>query len=1028
MAPTATRSKADAGQSPKDGTEAQVHEMEDLKEQLRRISTENSSMQRENDLLRQQVRQLLEKAKQSQQGVGKSNDDVNKRDAAINTSGLAADATPNVNTVIRLEHQNNAGLNENIMSTSRDFGNLNSDLVTGILSHFESLQVNAILPIYDGERGNPGEFFENLEKYFIRRQTRLEQKIIVLEDALKGRAKRWYEARANPGCGYEQVKAALLEEFFSLEARIKAEMEWTTRKFSTADKSLQEYFIEQKRNAKFVAPRSEESEINFKIIRQLPSRARDILATIDFSNTEKIIQALSRLDISFSESRQERPTSNYNNSRTNTNNLRQITRNVNYNGWARRPTNTNMRENNTNWRDRNNGSQRNLYIENETHNRVTQQGNVNYRREFQEHVRDPGNRRENRRVNERQDFPPERNLLIEESAREFTPDERQSNVRTLRTETTIDPHGDLCWDVLPSQNNEIEVATSRVICPRIKAIIKKQRVSALIDSGSDITCIAESLYTELKLAGELLELPVTNLSVYVAIGKKNVTIKRQVQLELEIGKIKSVHPFLVIPGLSTSVIIGSDWMDKNRVIIDYENCKIKLLGEYLPDEFTVFRSVDMIQQLQACKQISVNQLLWYKGPVRKNLVENVNIRAIVCDMVDEGNENLINGSSRESVTAQKKCVGSQALGDARRVGLESELREYVSNIKTLDLEQKKIMYNLLWTHRNVFSSEPGRACIYEHVIRLSVQKPYVRKSYPVPLHQRDAVKIEINKMLSLGIIERSSSSFCNPLRIVGKKNGEVRLCLDARYLNRVIEGDNECPPVIEEILQKYEGVRYISTTDFVAGYLQIPLAKSSRPLTAFLHDGTLYQYTVVPFGVKDSGCAFIKALKMALGIELEDFVTAYVDDLLIASRSFDEHVEHLTRLFKKLIRAGMTLSLKKSLFFRKEVPFLGFILSSTGVRADPEKLRVIEEFPAPRNKKQLQAFLGVCGYYRRFSIRHANFVEPFRELLSGDTPWIWDDRHDRAFQALKDNFLRSVVLPITLYRGNVFAYRLMPPI
>ena len=293
----------------------------------------------------------------------------------------------------------------------------------------------------------------------------------------------------------------------------------------------------------------------------------------------------------------------------------------------------------------------------------------------------------------------------------------------------------------------------------------------------------------------------------------------------------------------------------------------------------------------------------------------------------------------------------------------------------------------------------------------------MKRPYPVPLHLRPQADKEIEKMEAMGIIRRSRSEYCSPSRIVLKKNGDVRVCLDARYLNKIVVANNETPQQLEQLLQKASGTKYLSTTDLVKGYWQIKLSEESRKLTAFLYNGRLYEYNTLAFGVKDSGPAFIQALDQALGPEVTEFVNTYVDDLLIMSQTFEEHVEHLNRLFERLIECGLTLSLEKSQFFRESVPFLGVLLTREGVLPDPSKLQVIQDFPVPRTKQQLQSFLGVCGYYRRFSLRHATFVDPFRDLLSNDTLWDWTDKHDSAFVQLKQNFLNCVSL--THYLPNV---------
>ena len=140
---------------------------------------------------------------------------------------------------------------------------------------------------------------------------------------------------------------------------------------------------------------------------------------------------------------------------------------------------------------------------------------------------------------------------------------------------------------------------------------------------------------------------------------------------------------------------------------------------------------------------------------------------------------------------------------------------------------------------------------------------------------------------------------------------------------------------------------------------------------------------------------------------------------------FVDHLNHLNILFEVLNKAEFKLSIAKSLLFQKRVHFLGFILDSRGISADPQHIEKIVDFPCPRSRQELQGFLGVCGYYRRFSIKHANYIEPFRHLLQTGKSWTWTEVHTRAFQALKNNFTHTVIFIIIWLIRN-FIYKQMP--
>lgn len=205
--------------------------------------------------------------------------------------------TPPGRNIDNSDSQNNPPRPNNDQNTD-----VNRDLVDGILSHFETLQVSIALPTYDGENGNPIQFLEKLEKYFVRKNIKECQKLLIVEDSLKGRARVWYEARFNPFITFNHFKHIFNEEFYSLEARMKFKTEWAAKKFKpNTDRSLREYFLEQTRAAKYITPRLDDYEINYTIIKQFPQRVRDALSTVDYSRSDVISQALTRLDTSHSE-------------------------------------------------------------------------------------------------------------------------------------------------------------------------------------------------------------------------------------------------------------------------------------------------------------------------------------------------------------------------------------------------------------------------------------------------------------------------------------------------------------------------------------------------------------------------------------------------------------------------------------------------------------------------------------------------------------------------------------------------------
>lgn len=208
-------------------------------------------------------------------------------------------------------------------------------------------------------------------------------------------------------------------------------------------------------------------------------------------------------------------------------------------------------------------------------------------------------------------------------------------------------------------------------------------------------------------------------------------------------------------------------------------------------------------------------------------------------------------------------------------------------------------------------------------------------------------------MLDDGIIERGISQYCNPLRIVKKEDGKVRICLDVRFLDKVIEDDLESPPLMNELMQKYYGAQWFSKLDLTHGYWQVALEKSSRPYTAFLFEYKTYQFCRIPFGLKTAGSGFIRALSLALGEDFNKYISCYIDDILIGTETFEEHVVILREIFQRLIKYNFTLNLSKCVFFQQRISFLGFEVSAEGILPQWPKLELILKFEEPKNRKQL---------------------------------------------------------------------------
>ena len=328
--------------------------------------------------------------------------------------------------------------------------------------------------------------------------------------------------------------------------------------------------------------------------------------------------------------------------------------------------------------------------------------------------------------------------------------------------------------------------------------------------------------------------------------------------------------------------------------------------------------------------------------------------------------------------------------------------------KPEDLTYPPEIEDLVQQYQRMLSGKRGTCKLYEHqfVVKPEFQ-PNLCKHYELPGKKRVEGKPIIDDWLQDGTIKKSDSRYRNPLVGVRKADKTLRICGDYRILNKylVVRGDQA--PTIDSLKTKFGGAKIFSSLDFNESFLQVKLTEDSMKYTAFLFDGTPYEFTRLPFGTKDSMQGFLAAARCALE-GTEEFVAAYVDDILVFSRTPEEHKKHLEIVFRKIDAAGMTLKLKKCKFFQDETKFLGFVINGEGIRPDPKKVLPIQNFPVPTCKVDVQSFLGVVNYYRCHIPYCADISYPLARL-TGNVEFEWGPREQSAFEKLKSEMCRLLL-------------------
>ena len=291
----------------------------------------------------------------------------------------------------------------------------------------------------------------------------------------------------------------------------------------------------------------------------------------------------------------------------------------------------------------------------------------------------------------------------------------------------------------------------------------------------------------------------------------------------------------------------------------------------------------------------------------------------------------------------------------------------------------------------------GRTQLVTMDIDMGDSPPVCQKPYTLPLKHYNWVQQEIETLEHAGVIRKSISPWASPIVIVPKKSapGEPpcrRMCIDFRKLNdfqpEVCRADSETGgnislvplPKIDEMYGRLKGAKYFTTLDLLSGYYHIGLSKGSKAKTAFITPFGKYQFEVVPFGLAQAPAYFQQLISMVLQ-DCSEFAMAYLDDIIIFSRDEHEHLKHIQIIFQKLIDAGLKLKESKCDFFKKEIHYLGHLISSEGIHPLPEKLETIRNMPRPKTPKEIKQFLGLCGYYRKYD--HCQSSQHMMQYLFG---------------------------------------------
>lgn len=339
-----------------------------------------------------------------------------------------------------------------------------------------------------------------------------------------------------------------------------------------------------------------------------------------------------------------------------------------------------------------------------------------------------------------------------------------------------------------------------------------------------------------------------------------------------------------------------------------------------------------------------------------------------------------------------------------------ETYQDVKIAETLDEQKKQDVLSKIEGYEDIFTEKPGKTSLEEHHITLTSTTPVRTRPYAIPYNCRESLKKDIKEMEKMGIIRKADSPYASPVVIVRKPDGSNRICIDYRKLNRVTVFDGEPTANADDIFAKVGKDKYFSTLDMSKGYYQIKMADEDIMKTGFVTPDGCYIFQRMPFGLVNSAATYNRMMrKMLNGLECVD---SYIDDIIVHTETWEEHIKILEELFRRIKEANLTVRPTKCRFGYSKVDFLGHHLGEGEIGLQQNNVEKIKATKPPQTKKEVRSFLGLTGYYRNYIPNYATIAAPLTDLTKKGCPnkVEWGDSQQKAFESLKCHLMNRPIL------------------
>ena len=583
--------------------------------------------------------------------------------------------------------------------------------------------------------------------------------------------------------------------------------------------------------------------------------------------------------------------------------------------------------------------------------------------------------------------------------------------------------------------------------------IGNQTYRALVESGAFLSLLGMNVYKALKVKQKI-----TNHFVNLqSVNAESLEVKGRVNLNFEMNGTKFNHDFYLVKNMNRNLIIGHNFLTKNGVRLYFDIACLRVNNTFVP----LIEDIHIASIIRSQCTVTLKPKTSYiiKGKIKRNpqiptgkLYQELSADkgfiseepglTITDGLIKLNRSHIIpvqiSNTTGRTYRLQRGCVIGKlkqiaednlvTLENHNKIRENNHLKSSYSNTEISEelncpAEHRQKVLNMLIKNKDLLAkkdSDLTQTSTVEMKIPTGSHPPIHQRPYRTPLNSRKIIDQAMSDMLSADIIERSRSSWAFPVVIVEKKDGSSRFCVDYRKLNKITKPIAQPIPLIDDIINRLSGAKYFSSLDLKSGYWQVQMNEADKEKTAFTCHKGLFNFKVMPFGLSLAPAIFTELMNEVL-LGLDDFVTSYLDDVLIWSSSLEDHLTHIQQVLDRFRLHDLKLKLKKCSFLQTETVHLGFVISKDGVKPDLRKVEAIRDMPSPTCVREVRAFMGSIGYYRRFLPNFSQIAEPLIALTRKNARFKWSDEAQKAFGFLKESL---TVIPLLAYPDTQSEYKL----